>query len=307
MASKQSLIVLGVAIFLGLIAVYLANIYLGAAEERESTDNRVAKVAVARVPLEFGVPVTPEKVQLVDFPISSIPAGAFRSLDQLAPGGNAHVALRPIEVGEPILRSKLSGQGGRASLSALLPPDMRAAAIKISDVSGVAGFVLPGDRVDVFLTRAVGQGTDNRQLTDVLLQDVRVIAIDQDANDNANKPSIGKTATLEVSQVDAQKLMLAQEVGTVSLALRSVKAPQGQQLAERVSSSNLVGGSRSFVRPASYAPTSYAVPIRRVAKARPQIAQQARAAAPAAPNTRSVQIVRGTAGSDYEVTGYRGY
>ena len=87
----------------------------------------------------------------------------------------------PIGVNEPILATKISGQGQGASIAALLPPGMRAAAVRINDVSGVAGFVQPNDSVDVLITRTMPGAANNTQLTDVLIQNVRVIAIDQQA------------------------------------------------------------------------------------------------------------------------------
>ena len=223
MFRRQSILVLGIAILLGLVAVYLVNAYLtGAQRQQEATAIQTTRIAVARVPLEFGTRVTPQNVQFVDWPVNSVPQGAFRSPEELTPAGNVHVVLRPMIPGEPVLKSRLSGEGGRASLSALLPPDMRATSICITDVSSVAGFALPGDRVDILITRELG----DERLTDVLLQNVRLIAVDQSANENAQQPNLGRTATLEVSQEDAQKLALAASVGQLSLILRSVQAPQ---------------------------------------------------------------------------------
>lgn len=299
---RQSLIVLAIAIFLGLIAVYLVNTYLGAAEKRQQTAAvGLTKVAVALVPLAFGTPVTAERVRFVDWPADSVPVGAFRSIEELAPMGKAHVALRPIEVGEPIMKSKLSGEGGRASLSALLPPDMRAAAIRITDVAGVAGFVLPGDRVDVILTRPAGPAS-NEQVAGYLLQDIRVIAIDQDANDTGDKPQLGKTATLEVSPYDAQKLALAQTVGQLSLALRAVAAKTGEAYSETVNAGDLAGGYGASFNRAAYqktgdAPAYYPTPIRPRRNAAPSVAR---------PATASVEVVRGTTGTSYQVGRYKG-
>ena len=150
----------------------------------------------------------------------------------------ARVVLRPMDPGEPIMNSKISGEGGRATLSAILPVDRRAVSIRISDVAGVSGFALPGDRVDVILTHSEGP----TQVADVILQDIRVIAIDQDPNDQAANPRLGRTATLEVEPFDAQKLALAAQVGTLSLALRSAKAEAGANYSARVGPGDLTGG-----------------------------------------------------------------
>lgn len=301
---SQSLIILVAAILFGLLAVFVANAYLGRVEQKQATAAQgTTKVAVARVPLEFGTPVTPDKVKLVDWPTDALPDGTFGSIALLTPMGKTHVALRPIQPNEPILRSKLSGEGGRAAISAVLKPGMRAASVRVNDVAGVAGFVLPGDTVDVLITRTpIDPQANGQQITDVLLQKQRVIAIDQDANDNSDKPSIGKTATLEVSQVDAQKLALAQQVGTLSLVLRNAEGETSPTV-ETVSVEDLrdgahVGGysSRAYIPGPAPAPR-----VRYFRRAAP-----AAAAAPK-PSLPTVEIVRGTKNSSYEVGRYVGY
>src|SRR3546814_8468377 len=103
---------------------------------------------------------------------------------------------------------------------------MRAVTIRVNDVAGVAGFVLPGDRVDVLLTRdrtgVEGGNVANNLLTDVLLQNVKVLGIDQDANQEKDKSSVAKAVTLEVSPQQAQKLALASQLGSLALMLRNL-------------------------------------------------------------------------------------
>ncbi|QLC22449.1 Flp pilus assembly protein CpaB [Parasphingopyxis sp. CP4] len=285
---RQSIIVIGVAALLGLLAVFLVNLYLTRADDTSSADAAPAgltQVAVARVPLEFGAEINSQNIRFVDWPADSVPPGAFGSMDEFTTNGVAPVVIRPVEIGEPILRSRLAGEGGRATLSALLPADMRAISINITPVLGVSGFVLPGDRVDIFLTHAEGE----EQVTDVLLQNVPVIAIDQMASENSDEPALGSTATLEVSREDAQKLALARQSGTLSLALRSVRAEEEFSYATALRASELTSGFR-------YSPASpaYTRPLRRAA------ASQAR------PNTSGVEVVRGTTGTEYQVRPYRG-
>jgi pilus assembly protein CpaB len=97
-------------------------------------------------------------------------------------------------------------------------------AIRSSDVAGVGGFVLPGDRVDVLLTRVIGQGNDAppNTVTQILAENVRVVGIDQSDNDEASKPSVAKAVTIEVTPEQAQTIALGQSVGAVSLSLRHV-------------------------------------------------------------------------------------
>jgi pilus assembly protein CpaB len=127
------------------------------------------------------------------------------------------IVLTAIEANEPILNAKITGSGQRATLSALIADGRKAATIRVNDVDGVAGFVLPGDRVDVMVSRQLDKGT---AVNDVVLKNAKVLAIDQLADERAEKPSIAKAVTLEVDIAGAQKLALAGQIGTLSLALR---------------------------------------------------------------------------------------
>jgi pilus assembly protein CpaB len=287
----RSLIIFGIAVLLGLAAVLVANAYLGGVADREAKHSGgMVKVAVARVPLDFGAAVTPEKVRYVDWPNWSVPEGTFTSDAQLLPMGKQRLVLRPMAVNEPILNSKLSGEGGRATIAAMLRPDMRAFAVRVSEVSGVAGFVLPGDVVDVLVTRTLTD-SNSQQITDVLLQNVRVVAIDQDANDGKSDPRIGKTATLEVSQADAQKLALAQQIGSLSLALKK-PSDQTSAAVRTVGTQDLRDGAH-LSGPVAVASNNVSVPRVWRAVHRPSLAPVLR--------TITVEIVRGTTGKDYEV------
>lgn len=307
MLRRQSLIALAVAITLGLVAVYLANIFLDSTSRRDRiSPEGMTKVAVAAVRLDYGVEVTPEKVKFVDLPVATLPQGTFRTLASLLPTGKRRVALRPIAVNQPLLASDLSGAGKNASIAALLPDGKRAVAVRINAVSGVAGFVKPNDSVDVLITRqATGPGR-NEPLTDVLLQDVRVMAIDQDAKGKA-APDVGRTATLEVTPIDAQKLALGQQVGELSLVLRKPGADQDNVMVETVSLDdlryNIYGSGRYQPQPMSMAGTQPAPP-RTVVRVIRERAPVRRVAPAPRPSTSSVEVVRGTAQSNYEVGGY---
>lgn len=296
MLQGRSLIILAVAVLFGICAVIIANAYLGGVETRKAEEvsgKGMVRIAVANTPLEFGQPVTSEKVRFVDWPGWSVPEGAFTSTEQLMPAGKQHVVLRAMASGEPILASKLSGEGGRATLAALLRPDMRAYAVRVSEVTGVAGFVLPGDTVDVLITRQP-EGEGQQQITDVLLQNVRVIAIDQSAQDDKSDPMVGKTATLEVKQTDAQKLALAQQVGSLSLALKK-PAEEVRPIVETVGTEDLRDGAYigGYAGPAAGMGSA---PARRV-----------RYGFAPPKKTMTVEVVRGVTSKDYEVGRYVGY
>jgi pilus assembly protein CpaB len=298
---RQTVIALAAALILGILAVYLANAYIGRSDQKVAQAQQgMTKVAVAAIPLDYGTELSPDKVKFVDYPSASLPAGVFSNYNQLAPTGKRRVVLRPIAMNEPIMATKLAGEGLGPSIAYLLPDGMRAAAVRINDVSGVAGFIQPMDTVDVLITRSL-PGADNRQVTDVLLQAVKVIAIDQNAQGADGKPIIAKTATLEVNPTDAQKLALAQQVGQLSLVLRK---PGEQQDAGR-----LATVSMNDLRYSYYGTAPAAQPAQVTPAAAPRRAVIRRPAppvrsAPPRPITNNVEVVRGTTGSNYEVGGY---
>jgi len=222
---------LGLAVILAGAAVLLAQNWLQSQQPQivevpAEPQVQMATVVVAATPLYFGNTIGREHLREVQWPADAVPPGSFTGIDEiLGEDGERRVALRAIEINEPVLKSKVSGFGGRASLSTILSPEMRAATIRVNDVNGVAGFVLPGDRVDVLLTRDAGGGGEGSSLsllTDILLQNIKVLGIDQDANEDRDKPGVVKAVTLEVTPVQAQKLVLAQRLGQLSLALRNV-------------------------------------------------------------------------------------
>lgn len=305
MGNRQTLIALTIAIVLGLAAVWIANSFL-TNRERLAYNGATTKVAVAAAPLAYGTDITPDKVRFVDFPNSSIPPGAFTNANQLIPAGKKRIALLPIALNEPILPDKISGIGEGASIAALLPDGMRAASVRINDVSGVAGFVQPNDSVDVLITRT--PAGDSGQVTDVLLQNVRVIAIDQQAKNADGSPKVGRSATLEVNPLDAQKLALAQEVGTLSLVLRK-PGEQNNPVVETISMNdlryNMYGGAR-YPAPAVAGGFglggAVAGAMERSAKAITYTTPSQHAARkPAAPSGREVEIYHGTKSEQVKV------
>jgi pilus assembly protein CpaB len=145
------------------------------------------------------------------------------------------VVLRGIAAGEPVTSQRLLRPGDAGFLAAALTPGLRALSVRIDAVSGDGGFIVPGDRVDVLLAEKFPIANENadptagsglrlvqKQVSSVVLRDVRVLAIDQEMRDMDNKPKVGTTATIEVDAVQAQKLALATQMGVLSLALRSL-------------------------------------------------------------------------------------
>ena len=212
----STIVMIGFAVLFGLLAVFIAQSWLNSQAEMRMRNLEAKKkpiatqtIVVASKPLRFGAELGASSLREIAWPEDAVPAGAFTKISDLMSNGR-RVVLTAIEANEPILASKITGPGQRATLSAMIADGMRAVTIRVNDVEGVAGFVLPGDRVDVALTR---QADKNASTTDVVLQNVKVLAIDQIADERTDKPSIARAVTLEVDATDAQKLALAATVG----------------------------------------------------------------------------------------------
>jgi pilus assembly protein CpaB len=180
-------------------------------------------VVVAKGPLKFGDKLDASKIEILTIPSNAVPEGAFTTTAQVLSqdSGGAPVALTPIAAREPLLPAKLSGPGARASVAAEIRDGFRAYTIKVTDVTGVGGHALPGDRVDVVLMRDTSTDAQKHSyVSQVVIQDVRVLGVDLNADLASNKPATPNTATLEVSVPDAQKLAVAGDLGKLSLALR---------------------------------------------------------------------------------------
>lgn len=217
---KSSIIMLAAAILLGLLAVVFARFFLLPSDNAAGTAEAPTVAAVvAAQPFAFGDKITADKLKVVRWPAAGVPAGTFQRIAD-AVGTDERVALRAIDTNELVTVTSISGKESRLSASQLLGSTMRAASIPISEASAAGGFVAPGDRVDVFLTRQPDD--DQLPYSDLLIQNARVLAVGQDSNLAKDKPEIVRTATIEVTPLQAQKLALAANVGTLSLSLRNI-------------------------------------------------------------------------------------
>ncbi len=220
---SSTIIMIAVAAVFGLLAVFVAQSWLNrqaearlkSIEAQKTVQVPAHSLVVASRPLRYGAELSASMLRELPWASDSLPPGSFGSIQELTSGGR-RIVLTAIEANEPILTSKITGSGQRATLSALIGDGKKASTIRVNDVDGVAGFVLPGDRVDVILSRQV----DKNAVNDVVLKNARVLAVDQLADERADKPSLAKAITLEVDIAGAQKLSLAGQIGTLSLALR---------------------------------------------------------------------------------------
>jgi pilus assembly protein CpaB len=184
--------------------------------EANKKSTTLRTVVFAKQPLRFGTEINASMLKEVPSPAEAMPSGAFTKIADILHGAR-RVVLTAIEPNELVLPLKITGPGQRATLSALMHRGMKAVTIRVNDVEGVGGFVLPGDRVDVVLTGQIDTGLAR---TEVVLQNARVLAVDQSVDQRAAKATVAKSVTLEVSTVEAHKIWLASSVGNLSLLLR---------------------------------------------------------------------------------------
>jgi pilus assembly protein CpaB len=217
MKRSQPFILLGLAVCMALVTSVLVYNWLQRQPKvvEKVIGARTDTVAVAVSDLFWGTKLTPEHIKLVPFPTGSLPEGHFSTLEDV----QGRVLVANLRTNEPILEYKLAPRevtmGG---VAAVTRPEKRAMAVKVDDVIGVAGFINPGNHVDVLVT------IDNSPpITKTVLQNVLVLATgpDLDRKGKEEKPSSVKVITLEVTPEEGEKLALAATEGKVVLALRN--------------------------------------------------------------------------------------
>lgn len=206
---------MAIAVLLGLTAATVGYYSLTALAARAagsgSADFR--DVVVTASDLTYGVKFERTMLRVARFPKDAVPAGAFSTVDSVV-GQTTKVFM---SAREPVTAAKLSSRGG--GLSMLVRPNMRAASIEVNQISGVSGFVLPGDRVDVLIT--VDQSNGENAMTRTLLQNVEVLAAGQKTQQQDNKPISVQAVTLLVDPQGAEVLAHAQHEGVIHLVLRN--------------------------------------------------------------------------------------
>ncbi len=225
------LVVLVVAVAAGGMAAFLAA---GPSKAPPPAPSPVAQletvdILVAKSDIAMGQPVAADQMQWQIWPMAAAGPSFIRKTER--PGAIQQfagaIARSPFVVGEPIREAKLIKANGSGFMAAILPPGMRAISTEISPETGAGGFILPNDHVDVILTRRdreAERATGGEVHTsETLLSNVRVLAIDQTIEEkNGQRVVVGKTATLELTPRQAETLALARQLGTLSLALRSI-------------------------------------------------------------------------------------
>lgn len=221
--------IFGLVLLLGVglagFAVYMAKDYINAnqaqlAEARKLEEQivPVTEVFVVNKQVRYGQTLSPEDVASVRWPTAGVPEGSFTSLEELFPNENKEprAVVRMMEKGEAVLATKVTEPGEDAGVRSRLSPGMRAFTIRTDVTTGVGGFLRPGDRVDVYWTGSVGGGAGITQLIDA---NIRIIAINQSADEDRSGPTVAQTVTVEVDPGQVAALAQAQATGRLSLSL----------------------------------------------------------------------------------------
>lgn len=240
--SLRNVLLLLTAILVAAGAVYVAQSWLdseraaldamrqGAPEDETDT----TYVLVAKAHLSRGTFVKPEDLRWQAWPDESLDK-TYVTKDGGTPQDFAGAVVRyPVVSGEPITSQRIVRPGEQGFMAAALEPGMRAVTIPVNVTTGVAGFVFPGDRVDLLLTLQFKQGrrTNDRYVTETLMPDIRVIAIDQRLTSEQEGPRVAKTITFEVTPKDVERITVAQRLGGISLSLRSLAEDESTAIAQ---------------------------------------------------------------------------
>jgi len=209
MRNKSALIMIAVSLMMGVAAVVLAAQWLGLQASLATN-----KVVVAARDIPLGSQLTLDMLRSVDWPSGSVPDGAIRDEKQL----DSRVVKTTLLRGEPVLETKLAPLGTKGGLSSLIHVGNRAITVKVNEVIGVAGFALPGNHVDVLVST---KDDADKPISKIVLEQILVLAVAQEAGRDETKPKVVSAVTLEVTPEQAEKLDLARSIGSLSLALRN--------------------------------------------------------------------------------------
>lgn len=264
MRNKRFFIVLAGALLFGLLAAVSVSRYLSSAQAYTKGLNHVA---VAKVAVPLGTKIIAEQVMMVQFPKESTPDGTFDAPEKLV----GRVAVTNIAAREPITEARLAPEGTAGGLSAVIPEGYRAMTVKVDDVVGISGFIMPGALVDVVVVIDPAENTSRQDpISKIVLQNIKVLANGQniDKPEDEREANSVKAVTLQVTPEQAEKLALASSEGKLQLVMRN-PTDQGNEETKGINKRALLGGDKAMPAPEpgslkSEQPKSDARPARRV-------------------------------------------
>ena len=276
---KTVIVVTALAIVFAVVAAGLMYNYLQKQEQVKAGTYQTIVVAAMEIPI--GSKISDTMVKTAPWPKESVPPGSATDPKVLTAAGR--INIRNIPAGEPVTEDKLAPIGGAAGagfMTYVVPPGHRAVTVAVNEVAGVAGFITPGNKVDVVLTTPI-PGNPNETISKIVLQNIPVLATGQIAQETKDgKPVVVPTVTLDLAPEDAENLVLAANKGPLQLLLRNYS--DTAEVEGRGSTIRKVLGSTQPSVQTKSSPT-----IVRVIRKAP-----VRKAAPA-PNYYSVEVIKG--------------
>lgn len=212
MAKKRAFVMVTLSLLMGVAAAWIAKNWIEGTSEQPET--AMANVVAADLAIPFGTKVEKRHLKMLEMPAEYVPPGSFDSIEAVI----ERVTVQPIVAGEILMQARFVDYDDGSTLAALVEKNMRAVTVRVDDVIGVAGFLLPGNRVDVLASR-IEQG--RRATAETVLRNIKVLAVDQTAATEKNEPVIVRAVTLEVSPDQAEVLVKAREEGSIQLTLRN--------------------------------------------------------------------------------------
>lgn len=214
MAKKRGMFLVALSLVMAIGAAWTANRWIAAKAAAEEGALKGTHVVAAAMAIPYGTKVEGRHVKYVEIPEGVAPTGFITSFDDI----KGRVATTAISRGEILIEERFAEHNAGSTLAALVGENMRAVAVRVNDVVGVAGFLLPGNRVDVVSARKT---SDRRIATETILHNIKVLAVDQTAATDSNEPLIVRAVTLEVTPKQAETLVQARTEGEIQLTLRN--------------------------------------------------------------------------------------
>jgi len=244
MRNKALIFVLIGAVLFGLIAAVSVSRFLSSA----AGGNDLGAVVIAKVELPLGAKIIPEQLTTVQFPRNAIPEGTFNSIEKVV----GRITVTRIAPREPVTNSRLAPPGATGGLSAIIPEGFRAMTVRVDDVVGIAGFLMPGALVDVLVVIAPPDNSPQGPISKIVLQNIKVLASGQDLDQpkNEREANTVRSVTLQVNPEQAEKLNLAASEGKLCLALRN-SIDQGDEKTLGVNKRTLLTGEQALPVPQS--------------------------------------------------------
>lgn len=213
MMKRRGVLMVMLSLVFGAAAAWAAKNWVEQRTRASNVADAGSSVVIAAMELPYGTAIEGRHVKVITVPLGTQLGNHFSSVQEI----EGLIATQKVLNGEVLLKERFTKSGAGSTLAALIKPDMRAVTVRVDDVVGVAGFLLPGNRVDIVAARKI----DSRATTETILMNIHVLAVDQTSSQDKNEPVVVRAVTLEMTPQEAEILVRAREEGRIQLTLRN--------------------------------------------------------------------------------------